>query len=444
MSGKVLYFIGAGASRAAYARMPLMDSFLELGLEYAQALRANPEQAWPYWKMMGFQEIIGDGAWLPSPDSGRQGFASEMFSGASSGPSYQDLGRAIIQTETPDARSAAVTTYLERLECTPPPGHPPSSRMSSRKRASIEWLLTRAEEFALATDDDRPFHATKDFILWVLAKLEQEMTKLPGPTVHDQLCDAIISQNYPQITRFVSFNYDVLLERALMRKNPADPRRPSGSVVWNPHENYGVGFERFFSYQDLAADKLLEPKPFPSISRGKVNVLKPHGSLYWLRERHGDGWSGPLADIADPSLPALPPPGDSFLKLVEKHLGNPSDGIEPIIIPPSPTKAAEGAVFWQTWQEINRELQECESVVIIGWNMPATDTDIKARIAEALALRRHPIERLLVCDMRKSDIFYQRFVAAFRPKVRLAPWKEGFSERFIKERLVPDIMPKRL
>lgn len=444
MSEKILYFIGAGASRAAWNRMPLMTDFLQLGFEYAQAAKADPDDAWPYWKMMGFHEAIGDGIWDPSLErqTGPANIAAELF-GPSLQASFGQLGHAVLGASTPGAKKEAIGRYLERLEHAPPPGYSPSPRMLSRKRTSVERLLSRAEEYALATDDDRPFLATKDFIIWLLGKIEQEMPANGGPTAFDHLCAAIRSQNYGQITRFVSFNYDVLLERALWRTNPPKQERHSGSLTWNPHENFGVGFERYFRLEDVTAGRPIKPTPFKSIAKGQVNVLKPHGSMYWFLERNGERWLAPILDDTDTSLTALPPPGDAFLSLARRHLSGPADSLEPILVPPSPTKAIAGELFWRIWQEIDRELQECAAVVVIGWNMPATDVDVQARITAAISKRSHPIGRLLVCDVRQSEIFYHRFVATFRPHVRLEPWKQGFNERFVKDRLIPELMPKR-
>jgi len=423
--------------------MPLMDDFLELGFEFASRNTDSPGNTLPYWQMMARLETVHSecGVWGGPPSN--MGMSGGSFSGMPFGesvgePEYGVLAKDLLAGHDTDIFKKAATTYLKKLS------NQEFLKSQERRRTNIEWALSQAEEYALRTDDDKPFIAVKNYILWLLGKLEEEAGAVAGGTPLDHLCDTIQKRGYTRFTRFVSFNYDVLLERALQRQNPTDPNRGSGKTVWNPHENYGVGFERHITCEDLRNGRALKPKHFPHIDKGHVTVLKPHGSLYWFRQRNGDRWSLPLLDMENPKLPILPTPGDSYSKLIAKYLGPSSDGLEPILIPPSPTKALDGTVLWQTWQNIDRELQECASVVVIGWNMPATDGDVRARIADAIAKRgNNPIKRLLVCDTSKSDIFYHRFVAAFRPDFRIEPWREGFTERFVQERLVPEIMAKQ-
>jgi hypothetical protein len=96
---------------------------------------------------------------------------------------------------------------------------------------------------------------------------------------------------------FVSFNYDLLLDRAI-QKCASD---------WNVQRGYGFQIEYSVDPDSRTTASLL-----PSTSGAKISILKPHGSLNWLvPERlpvqHGPGGT---AFVDSPPIAVLRSSGD--------------------------------------------------------------------------------------------------------------------------------------
>lgn len=419
---KVLFFIGAGASKACIPRMPTMLDFISLGSGIARRNLQKPGKAWIFWRMVQELEKYGDmdGIW------GKK-VTKANFEITNAQQDYHSISNILSRTRRGTDIYSAFKIYLDCLESETP-------RAIARRQANIEQLLTYAEEVALKSDDDTLHDLVTRYVLWLLGRIEAEIRPNKAENQYDKLVQLALDHKVKRPLSFVSFNYDVVLERALAKGNK---NHPHGSF-WHPHEGYGVGFERYFSQSDIEK-RVVKPKPFPNIPDSETIVLKPHGSIYWARNIHGETWEGQILRDKNGGTPELPSPGTGFARVLDgivyrpgkdPLLSSPPIGIEPMIVQPSQTKPVMGQLFWQCWKRIEKEIHFCDAICVIGWNMPQTDRDVLVRISDAIRFREKPIDYLIVCDLKKSDVFYQRFVAAFAP-ARKFIWKDGFTDDFI-------------
>src|SRR5207302_7794633 len=110
-------------------------------------------------------------------------------------------------------------------------------------------------------------------------------------------------------------------------------------------------------------------------------VLKLHGSVNWLRYADLHEYS----KRSEGELPASPPPGIVFEHLPTYWLGErPRVAVgewpatrdwvmEPVFIPPVLEKKFQHPPFNGIWQIALETLQECETLIVIGYSFPATD-----------------------------------------------------------------------
>ncbi len=196
---------------------------------------------------------------------------------------------------------------------------------------------------------------------------------------------------------FVSFNYDLALERALERAG-----------VWSALRGYGVPL-RFRAPEDPSnpPGPLLIPLPRPS---GHVTVLKPHGSLNWL-----------MPEKARYKLPILATDAAGALRyigttLTHAYVQPPNRWpirVAPFIIPPTSKKRTKVPLLTRVREREEDALATADEVFILGWSIPKTDKDQVALIRRAIARRTKPFTRVVAVNYHAADTYYRRVARLF-------------------------------
>jgi len=145
----------------------------------------------------------------------------------------------------------------------------------------------------------------------------------------------------------ITFNYDLLLDRAL---TDAAPRHATST--WSYAVSFHAGVEDFPSYSDSAD---------PTIS-----LLKLHGSLNWgqcqkctsLRLWYYNRYD----NIFRTTLPNC------------KNCSEVSTGFEPVLVAPTPAKRFPSALK-RAWDTAANCLQKTEKLTVVGYSFPAFDRE---------------------------------------------------------------------
>ncbi|MGZ5441477.1 MAG: hypothetical protein ACXW5U_07310 [Thermoanaerobaculia bacterium] len=192
---------------------------------------------------------------------------------------------------------------------------------------------------------------------------------------------------------FVSFNYDLAIERAL----------EMARVPWSPVKGYGASFR----FRTIANPSNL---PGPTLIRvpratGGITVLKPHGSLNWLLPAQGRYRSPVLATNSAGALRYIgSTPTHAYVR-PPNHL---PIRVAPFIVPPTREKNTHLSFLRSIRAREAAAIETADEIFLIGWSMPATDKDQVALIRAAVRQRQRPFERVVAVNYRAGDSYYRR------------------------------------
>jgi len=211
----------------------------------------------------------------------------------------------------------------------------------------------------------------------------------------------------------IAFNYDVMLDYA-MRFVSAKP-------------DYCLGEEG---------------------AKGGVKLLKLHGSTNWASCRNCKGHLQVVPATPIPAghhIPGIPEEGHTLVfKMVTNVLTHTScdschntDTLEPVVIPPTWSKAVAGTPIAKIWATAVSEIRNAFQLVVIGYSMPPTDTFFQYLLT--LGLESNPgFHRVVVVNRDKSDALRERYEGVFsrslRDRGRLKFLANTFEE-FVKEKM---------
>ncbi|NII74848.1 hypothetical protein FHW84_003444 [Dyella sp. SG562] len=173
--------------------------------------------------------------------------------------------------------------------------------------------------------------------------------------------------------------YESFVDLVVALRGKAHPRKSVSVVTFN----YDVAADLALYYAGLGPNYVLD-KP-PHHNGDPVNLLKLHGSLNWAThvDEKGDKSVIPMHMAEYMSWTTTPmfteegsirlPVGSQLAKLIidqKKMLVGP----EPLIVPPSWNKADYHHQLSQVWAAAAQELSGAESIYIIGYSLPETDS----------------------------------------------------------------------
>lgn len=385
MSDSIVYFLGAGASRHVHCNTPLVNDFFEKCASYVE----EP----PVWVALMVLE------W-------HRVFENRV-------PELENFSAAIRLTKG-EEQSKLVKLYAEKFR-----------QSEERRRENLESVFVKAEQRKEAGEDE-PFQRLAFLINFIFSRLDQEM---PHGEAYEKLASVLKEdlEASPNLTHVVvSYNYDLWLEKSLFKHG-----------IWGPTWGYGgpvkwcvkpLDSDEHAPMVEIVEQSLSDSQVFEN----RVLVLKPHGSLSWCGSRK------------DPSRLALMlenATDNSNVKYNEKYwftaiktggeITKPTT-LEPLIVPPVPSKRRSHPFFWETDQRLQRCLNQARTVVVIGWSLPEADIEQRGMIEHEIRHRYNQVEDLVVCDLDQSQRHYAKFETLFRPKNGIDRWNEGFTSAFVQ------------
>ena len=233
------------------------------------------------------------------------------------------------------------------------------------------------------------------------------------------------------VHRFVSFNYDLVLDRAVEQAAGAD---------WEAATGYGFTIP----YWTLGNEPDNEVHPLPtSLPRSeRVLIVKPNGSLNWLAPLSipyaADSSGHKVADRGWVVVPLSPDGTLSYFHSTEtfNRMSLPNDegwDMWPCILPPTSAKASTLSFLRQTREQEERAIAEADEVYVIGWSMPESDASQDSLIRSVVKCRSRGIERVTVVNRTASPIYCARLASVFNVRTsQVRIYNSGFCE-FVEE-----------
>lgn len=407
---KIVYIFGAGASASIDEGVPVMANFFDkavdtldeankaflLAFAFAEKARAFPSN--PAVENLGIQ-------------MGMLGSLLER-SNRSEGSEPAEQQNSFLREELTDAIHAYKTAF----------GNDPN-----RTSANLEDVFSKVELFKeKSSDADNTYDRLQYMINGLFNKLDKDLQDKFSVAPHHDLGQFIANTDKIEHT-FISFNYDLWLEKALFKKE-----------VWHPTD--GHGSYRFEYYSEPLEDIwsksgrwVPDAKKFVSEhQRSRVKVLKPHGSLSWrFSNKKNKKRENGLIILEKDEFSCVAYNNTWFFPSANFPQRGTELALIPLISPPAPNKIRSHPLFWETDKDVYNALLHADIVVIGGWSMPLTDRYLQDTILRALNNREDQIKKLIVCDKEESgNQLLSRFESVFRPR-EIKPWLKGFSREFV-------------
>jgi hypothetical protein len=289
-----------------------------------------------------------------------------------------------------------------------------------RRIANLEKVFSDlASRKEKSRDANNVYERLQFLIAGIFYELDKDLSKKFSNAAHHDLSEYVKGSHQFKHT-FISFNYDIWLEKALFNKG-----------LWYPKNGHGSYHFKYYSpplEDKLGVSDIHKPKKFSDGNQeSRVMVLKPHGSLSW---RFGEDYNNRIVILEGDENSCVTYnntwdfPASYFEEGTELSL-------TPLIVPPTPNKIRNHPLFQKTDQDISEAIAEADVVVIIGWSMPETDQYIKDIFLETMSERKEQIKKIIVCDKGEmGKTLSTKFESIFRPK-EIRVYDEGFGKKFV-------------
>lgn len=304
-----------------------------------------------------------------------------------------------------------IITFLARLEQMEPC---PYTWESPRAKELSKRLLENApdrspenlEAFKRALKN-RPFESIESLLKRVQSSRDKQavidfgyainrLFYIIGWDVDWQPLEAFISrqlQLQDTFHTFISFNYDLLLERAVERLCNGE---------WEISTGYGFtinyGIKGKFPPMPPGGGGLPSVQAFPlsgsGISTGRIEILKPHGSLNWLVPLKTPYPSDPTVTRFENGPVCIPVTGKDelcYLGFTQafNYVTPPNSGLSrdvlPCIVPPLSPKLSDLPFLKEIQKREQEATKNAHEIYVLGWSVPETDEDQKQIIRSAIA-----------------------------------------------------------
>jgi hypothetical protein len=235
---------------------------------------------------------------------------------------------------------------------------------------------------------------------------------------------------------FVSFNYDLFLDRAVQKQTAGQ---------WDVCAGYG--FQIPWRINN-------DPPPMPGVggvlptenavalnssdsSSSRFQILKPHGSLNWLVPHKVPYVYSPNGLVLEDGKVIVPLTATRELRYWYKSddfqyvcCGDelPSD-VAPCIIAPVSAKSSSLSFIKETRSKVSQAIKDADEIYVLGWSMPKTDEDQERVIRCAVNERHATVERITVVNRGASPDYFERVASVFGvEKSQLRVFNSGFHE----------------
>jgi len=181
----------------------------------------------------------------------------------------------------------------------------------------------------------------------------------------------------------LTFNYDLLIEESFRTTN-----------VWTPIGGYG---DAVHGVRSEWCTKWLKDRGATNSTRAKIRLLKLHGSVNWAL------YNNRQIKLKDRPFVVRTRRKSAVFETVS-------------ILPPGWNKRIDRNPYRQLWREARLKMEQCKTMIIIGYSLPETDLLAKALFAEVVRLRaarKRYLKQLHLAD--PNDEVKQRFIEMFVP-----------------------------
>ncbi|MBD8490866.1 SIR2 family protein [Echinicola sp. CAU 1574] len=199
----------------------------------------------------------------------------------------------------------------------------------------LDLALTYGEEFEDSSEGDIKT-IQSDLIFLIAKSILQEMPN--SPQCHVKLVDELFRMGRLQSTAFLTTNYDLLLDDALIQK-VGSGNLDYRVVLLRNDESYVIGNE-------------------------SITLLKLHGSLDWI-------YCPSSKTLIKESVERIIP-NDSMTPFFEC-----ANIPRPVIIPPSFIKSLSNFYIQQIWMEAEKIIRDAERLIFCGYSFPDADLNFK-------------------------------------------------------------------
>lgn len=218
-----------------------------------------------------------------------------------------------------------------------------------------------------------------DKLVELLRETLSTTTSQAMPDQHVKLLDHINSKN-PKSLNIISFNYDVLADRALLQG--------ARNKKWDWDHANGYGFQ---------------PANLPKREPGNIKLYKLHGSMNWYIPTPGRTRASVYSKstriyvpnpATNPKIPAW--------QRKQKKLGHSGTNVFPLLVPPVFEKGTQIIGELQSvWEQAANALKKATIVYVWGYSLPQTDYHAEFLLAQAARLAKY---RLIVCNPDRNAL----------------------------------------
>lgn len=211
--------------------------------------------------------------------------------------------------------------------------------------------------------------------------------------------------------------YGEFADLLLYLRNDAFPAQTVSVITFN----YDVAIDLAMMQNGLGPEYRIGPTP---PTRVPVDLLKLHGSLNWATDKATNGIK-PLHLVDYFSVYSLPlgfeqpeialPIGTQLEQVFRNHIANKCDvESEPVIVPPSWNKTDYHKALSDVWAAAAQHLSEAESIYIIGYSLPETDSFFRHLFALG-SVGKSTLRRIQVFNPDESGAIDARFRSLLGP-----------------------------
>lgn len=228
---------------------------------------------------------------------------------------------------------------------------------------SVEEIVTFFEEMIrdLKPDEAKKFRKAETLLRRLTVELISDLSTNGSPgnnAILKKFRELLLGTD-----TVITFNWDTLLERALLNKGR-----------WHPAWGYGSAVRNTFRYAAQQTPKALKKH---------VTVLKLHGSINWLAVENERVITKTLSPDGQFDGVVMMPP-----KMLKREIW----GEEPTEDKTEPLRGNwavhERGLYRKIWREAEEHLVRAKQLIFIGYSFPAADTSVFGLLRRSLAIAK--------------------------------------------------------
>ncbi len=256
----------------------------------------------------------------------------------------------------------------------------------------VDLAILRKESFREFEIENRASNSGRlrfigQYLVFLLARVLDD--KLKGHNgIHQKLVRTLHDTGILRDVTFITTNYDILIDNALVKLEKHDV-----------DVDYGIEFRNFGTQNNWRRPRMDK----------KVSLYKPHGSLNWLL--------CPTCSELD-----ITPKEKGVVRLISDFANATCPECEsvyvPLIVPPIYYKDMSNVFLSSIWNRTDASLRKVDHVIFCGYSFPDADMHIKYLMKRAQTNRKNPLRITVMnyhpgkteSESRSEENRYKRFL----------------------------------